>query len=166
MCQFASFLYNKTTGEIRVHDLCSHSKTEEHFGGQHNDWREGHYLPDNRIECLVSDTDKESSEYYESILRLKWLDFASFINWAIKEASPNGEYGGYLDLRGCDLSKITALPQSVGGSLNLRGCDIKKIILWPKSVGGPIYMYKSDLYTLTIPEHIKEKLSLRSKQKD
>ena len=35
--------------------------------------------------------------------------------------------------RGCDLSKITALPTSIGGYLYLSGCDLKGITL-PKNI--------------------------------
>jgi len=40
----------------------------------------------------------------------------------------SGNWGGSLDLSGCDLKGIT-LPTSVGCSLNLRGCDLKGITL-------------------------------------
>ena len=37
-------------------------------------------------------------------------------------------FGGSLDVRGCDLKGVK-LPASVGGSLDVRGCDLKGVKL-------------------------------------
>jgi hypothetical protein len=63
---------------------------------------------------------------------LPWcLDHNCFFE-GFHEKVVTADFGGYLDLRGCDLKGIT-LPTSIGGSLDLRGCDLKGITL-PKNV--------------------------------
>jgi uncharacterized protein YjbI with pentapeptide repeats len=66
--------------------------------------------------------------------------------------------GGWLDLRGCDLTGIT-LPTSIGGWLDLRGCDLTGITL-PTSVGGSLDLSGCDLTGITLPTSIGGSLDL------
>ena len=123
MCQLISFFHNPNTGAIKVWDLTGHSETQEHLKLDDTKWREGHYMPNGKIECRVLDTDKYTEGYCNERLKEKYPTFKSFLQWCLGQS-----IGGLLDLRGCDLKGIK-LPESIGGSLYLGGCDLKGIKL-------------------------------------
>ena len=152
MCRLISFFHNPNTGSIKVWNLTGHSETQEHLSLGEKHWREGHYLPDDTIECRVLDTDKYDQNHCDERMRGKFPTFALFFNWCL---SKDHEMGGNLNLRGCDLKGIK-LPESVGGGLDLSGCDLKGIKL-PESVGGCLDLRGCDLKGIKLLEKFKHK---------
>ena len=155
MCRFASFFHNPINGDIAISDLNSHSNTERELKLNLNVWREGHYLPNDEIECRVTDKDRVSQRKCEERLRKKYPKFSNFFNQYVG----NKKYKGDLCLSGCDLKGIK-LPESVGRSLYLSGCDLKGIKL-PESVGGALDLSGCDLKGIKLPESVGGYLDLR-----
>ena len=154
MCRMASFLWKDTEAEglqIAVWRLDSHSDTQEYLKlSEKMGWYEGHYLPSGSIECRTPDgCDAEICQKVKD----KYTSFNIFLLWCFDQPL---NFGGYLDLSGCDLKGIK-LPQSVGGSLYLSGCDLKGIKL-PQSVGGYLYLRGCDLKGIKLPEEYLAKV--------
>ena len=156
MCRFISFFHNPNTGQIKVHNLKSHSDTLDVLKLNTKVWREGHYLPNNTVECRVLETDKHTQDYCNERLLTKYPKFKDFFNMCFDVLGSN--YIGSLDLSGCNLKGIT-LPSSVGGSLDLSGCNLKGITL-PNSIGGSLYLRGCDLKGITLPNSIGGSLYL------
>jgi uncharacterized protein YjbI with pentapeptide repeats len=153
MCQLASFLYKHDEYglELAVYDLVSHSNTQKHTGKTEKmGWYEGHYIPDNEIECRTPEgRDSEA----EDKLRELYPNFIKFFN----RYCPN-EFNGNLDLVGCDL-KVIKLPETVNGYLDLSGCDLKGIKL-PETVNGYLDLCGCDLKGIKLPETVNGYLYL------
>ena len=144
MCQFASFIFNPRTLEVKIYDLGSHAKTFDHFGlvdGAEADcWREGHYRPDGTISCCCLDIDTHLASECEAILRKKWPTFINFFN-SSRELE---NYRGSLDLRSLTSAEGLILPKRVGGGLDLRSLTSAGGLTLPKEVSGSL-----DLRSLT-----------------
>jgi len=144
MCQFASFIFNPRTLEVKIYDLGSHAKTFDHFGlvdGAEADcWREGHYRPDGTISCCCLDIDTHLASECEAILRKKWPTFINFFN-SSRELE---NYRGSLDLRSLTSAEGLILPKRVGGGLDLRSLTSADGLTLPKEVGDSL-----DLSSLT-----------------
>ena len=110
MCQFASFFHNPLNGGIKVAVLDSHGETEKKLSLSSNIWREGHYLPNGKIELRLTDDDRVDKIEYESAFRGRFPTFISFLNWAIKEMGAERLYGGSLDLHGLSSAEGLTLP--------------------------------------------------------
>jgi len=76
-----------------------------------------------------------------------------------KKLPKGATVGGWLDLRGCDLSGVT-LPTTVSGSLYLRGCDLSGVTL-PTTVSGSLDLRGCDLSGVTLPTTVGGWLDLR-----
>ena len=156
MCRLASFFHNPKTGDIAVFDLVHHETTATELKLNQKIWREGHYLPNGKIECRVIDDDHITMDECNERLRSRFPTFKDFFNWAIIESKSNLEFNGDLDLLGCDLKGLT-LPQSIGGSLDLSGCDLKGLTL-PQSIGGSLDLRGCDLKGIVITDNLKNKV--------
>ena len=161
MCQFASFIFNPRTLEVKIYDLGSHAKTFDHFGlvdGAEADcWREGHYRPDGTISCCCLDIDTHLASECEAILRKKWPTFINFFNSSRELENYRGSLdlsgltsaeglilpkrvGGWLDLSGLTSADGLTLPKEVGGWLDLSGLTSAEGLTLPKEVGGGLYL--------------------------
>ena len=155
MCQFASFIFNPRTLEVKIYDLGSHAKTFDHFGlvdGAEADcWREGHYRPDGTISCCCLDIDTHLASECEAILRKKWPTFINFFN-SSRELE---NYRGSLDLRSLTSAEGLTLPKRVGGWLDLSGLTSAGGLTLPKEVGGSLYLQNlTSADGLTLPKEI------------
>jgi len=116
MCHFASFVYHPGTMAVRVAVLDEHEKTLTQLGLQDDRhggaWREGHYLPDETIQCrTLPGVDPVTSAEAEATIRERWPTFADFILWAYGEAS---ELPTKIDLSGYrTLKELPPLPASL-----------------------------------------------------
>jgi len=79
-------------------------------------------------------------------------EFNKRYNITKEHLTGEAEYGGYLNVRGCDLKGIT-LPTTIGGSLDVSGCDLKGITL-PTTIGGSLDVRGCDLKGITLPTTI------------
>lgn len=92
------------TGEILVSDLCSHGNTETALKiDPSGPYREGHYLPDGKIECRVVTDDGVSSDTCNKLLKARFPRFIDFYNWCMKQDG--------VDIEWLDLNSLTALPE-------------------------------------------------------
>lgn len=146
MCQFASFLHRPDNGDIVVYNLCSHSETQNHLKLKEPLWCEGHYLRDGTISCRVPPLSRPTEQECVERLRRKYPTFYDFLNWALMQ-----NLGGWLNLRGCDLSKLKTWPKTIGGWLDLSGCDLSKLKTWPETIGGSLYLRGCDLSKVKVP---------------
>jgi hypothetical protein len=79
----ASFLYKYDVSEsadvqLRLYDLESHSLTQKAYpdATEAKGWYEGHYTPDNEIECRTPTGRRTAAEEW---LQRKWPTFEDFI---------------------------------------------------------------------------------------
>jgi len=163
MCQFASFIFNPRTLEVKIYDLGSHAKTFDHFGlvdGAEADcWREGHYRPDGTISCCCLDIDTHLASECEAILRKKWPTFINFFN-SSRELE---NYRGSLDLRSLTSAEGLILPKRVGGWLDLSGLTSAEGLILPKEIGGGLDLRSlTSAGGLTLPKEVSGSLDLRS----
>jgi hypothetical protein len=141
MCQFISFFHNIETSDIKVHDLNSHSNTEEYLKLDKSKWREGHYLPDGTIIARVLPTDQREEAQCVFKIQQSYPTFLDFFAWALREITHGEEdYKGDLDLRGLTSLTPGCLPKTVGGSLDLRGLTSLTPGCLPKTMGGDLYL--------------------------
>ena len=114
MCQFASFLHNPITGEIKVYDLTSHGDTEKELNLDPKIWREGHYLPNGEIELRLTDDDRVDRDEYLTSFKNRFPTFVSFLNWSFERVCKDGHYEGSLYLNSLTSAKGLVLPKSLG----------------------------------------------------
>ena len=121
MCQFISFFHNPKTGEIKVHDLNSHSNTEEFLKLDGSKWREGHYLPDSDVIARVLPADNREEKQCVFKIRQSYPNFIDFFAWCLRETNQTENFTGYLNLPGLTTLAPGCLPKTVCGDLNLPG---------------------------------------------
>lgn len=124
MCRFISFFHNPITGDVAVSDLNSHGETQKvlNLGNQ---WREGHYLPDESFELRLSGEDRVSQDACNERFKNRFPSFATFFNWAICSVCKDGVFDSSLDLSSLTSAAGLKLPNEISGSLDLRS-EIKK----------------------------------------
>ncbi|MDD5220549.1 MAG: hypothetical protein PHV11_08290, partial [Candidatus Bipolaricaulis sp.] len=120
MCQFISFFHNPKTGEIKVHDLNSHSNTSDALNLNLNYWREGHYLPNGKIIARVLSTDFQTEKQATFKIRENFPEFKDFFVWSLKQIGTEKQFSDSLDLSGLTNAEGLKPPQTVGGWLDLR----------------------------------------------
>ena len=96
----------------------SHSNTEQKLKLNLNIWREGHYLPNGKIELRVADKDRITQAECNERLKSQFPTFIDFLNWCFRQ---DINIGGGLYLRGLTSAKGLVLPTTIGGGLYLRG---------------------------------------------
>ena len=148
MCRTISFFHNPNTGAIKVWDLSGHSETEEHLKLDGKYWREGHYLPDEKVECRVLETDKYDQKFCNERLKAEFPTFVSFLNYCLKQLKY--KVGGYLDL---SHTKITSLPDNlkVTGNLDLSHTKIKSL---PDNLNVGFDLYLSNTKITSLPANL------------
>ena len=154
MCRLASFFHKSdvTSTDVAVSNLASHDATEKALKLNRALWFEGHYLPNGTIEARVPPEAHVTADECVARIRKRWMRFADFFMWALRETSQTKSFNGSLDLRGCDLKAVT-LPTSISGSLDLRGCDLKGVTL-PTSTSGSLDLRGCNLKGVTLPTSI------------
>jgi len=122
MCQFMSFFHNPINGDIAVSDVNSHGNTEKELSLNLNIWREGHYLPDGKVELRVTDKDRMTQKECEERFLTQYPTFVSFFNWTMAKKK---KYDDSLDLRSLTSAKGLVLPKEIGGWLYLKDKVLK-----------------------------------------
>ena len=151
MYRFISFWHNPDTGDIKVSDLTSHSRTAEALGLDDKVWREGHYLPNGSVKCRVLDTDRKTSKECEDRLLSKWPTFIEFWEMCIEKG---GEVNRTIDLRDCPGLRVLPENLKVNGSLYLSGCPGLRALPENLTVKGTLYL--NDCPALkSLPENLK-----------
>ena len=143
MCQMASFFHNPATGEVRVSVLDHHESTAQALGLDQKVWREGHYLPNGKIDTRVAPEDRVTADKCAERIRSRWPTFCKFLSWAFKESGvcdEKGHYAGSLDLGGLTSAEHLTLPMSIGGWLDLNGLTSAKGLTLPTSIGGGLVL--------------------------
>ena len=129
MCRFISFKFKPIkTLPIRVYSLVSHSDTDEELKLNHenempNQWRDGHYLPDETIECNTLEIDDLEKDECATIIKDRFPSCLSFLEWCC-------ENGANINAKNCN--NITVLHYAAGSGkkeivelLIVKGADVK-----------------------------------------
>ena len=142
MCKLTSFWHRPDNGDVAVLKLEHHDETYKGLN-LNKLWREGHYLPDGKIEARVQDEDRLTQEECNERIRKRWPTFISFLKWCWTQPgvlNADGSYGGGLDLSGLTSLAPGCLPKSIGGRLYLDSLTSLVPGCLPKNIGGGIYL--------------------------
>jgi hypothetical protein len=88
MCKRISFIY-KAPAQVALFDLESHSATQAFHEDKTEDlgWYEGHYLPDESIECRTpTGRDRKA----EANFRYEWPTYAEFEKYCLGQLGQSG----------------------------------------------------------------------------
>ena len=149
MCKFISFFHHPLTGEILVSDLCSHGNTEAALNiDPSGPYREGHYLPDEEIECRVVADDGVSSDTCNKLLKSRFPNFIDFYTWCVKQDG--------VTSTSIDLSSLTELPEGLRLPAGAETIDLSSLTAIPEGVKFPDGVKTLYLNSLTeLPEGLR-----------
>ena len=138
MCQFASFKHNPHLQELVVADLFSHGRTEELTGKtEKQGWYDGHYLPDDTIQCRIPGrTDK----VMEAWVKKSFPTFSDFLLWAFKNGAdvnakdPDGRTALYWASRNGHTDCVKLLIEAKA-DVNAKDSDGRTALYWASCKG-------------------------------